>query len=45
MNGEKATVNQRTFVKAIVKYVMTANNPLTVVVKDFDREKKIFLNY
>lgn len=27
-----------------MKYVLTANNPLTIV-KDFDKEKKIFLNY
>lgn len=38
------TINQRSFVKAIVKYVLTANNPISVV-KDFDKEKKIFLNY
>jgi DGQHR domain-containing protein len=42
--SENATINQRSFVKAVVKYVLTANNPLTIV-KDFDREKKIFLNY
>jgi len=41
---DTATINQRSFVKAVVKYVLTANNPLTIV-KDFDREKKIFLNY
>jgi hypothetical protein len=28
-----------------VKYVLTANNPLSSIVKDFDKEKKIFLNY
>lgn len=39
------TINQRSFVKAIVKYVLTANNPLTAIVKDFDKEKKIFSNY
>jgi hypothetical protein len=38
------TINQRSFVKAIVRYVLTANNPLSVF-KDFEREKKIFLNY
>jgi DGQHR domain-containing protein len=41
---DTATVNQRSFVKAIVKYVLTANNPLSIV-SDFDKEKKIFLNY
>jgi DGQHR domain-containing protein len=39
------TINQRSFVKAIVKYVLTANNPLAVVVNDLEREKKVFLNY
>jgi DGQHR domain-containing protein len=37
-------INQRSFVKALVKYVLTANNPISVY-KDFEREKKIFLNY
>jgi DGQHR domain-containing protein len=40
----EGTINQKSFVKAIVRYVLTANNPLSVL-KDFDREKKIFLNY
>lgn len=43
-DGDGATINQRSFVKAIVKYVLTAHNPLTMV-KDFEKEKKIFLNY
>jgi hypothetical protein len=43
-DGDGATINQRSFVKAIVKYVLTANNPLASF-SDFDREKKIFLNY
>jgi hypothetical protein len=42
--AEDATINQRSFVKAIVKYVLTANNPISIV-KEFDKEKKIFLNY
>ena len=41
---EGATINQKSFVKAIVKYVLTANNPLTSM-RDFEKEKKIFLNY
>ena len=40
---EGATVNQRSFVKAVERYVITANNPLETF-NDFDREKKIFLN-
>lgn len=43
-DSDGATINQRSFVKAVVKYVLTANNPLTIV-KDFDKEKRIFLNY
>lgn len=43
-DSDGATINQRSFVKAIVKYVLTANNPLPSF-NDFDREKKIFLNY
>ena len=42
--SDAGTINQRSFVKAIVKYVLTANNPLTAI-RDFDKEKKIFLNY
>ena len=42
---EEATINEKSFVKAIVKYVLTANNPLATIVKDFDKERKIFLNY
>jgi DGQHR domain-containing protein len=43
MESTDGTINQRSFVKSIVKYVFTANNPISIV-KDFDREKKIFLN-
>lgn len=38
------SINQKSFVTAIVKYVLTANNPLSAL-GDFDREKRIFLNY
>lgn len=37
-------INQGSFVKAIVRYVLTANNPLAAL-NDFDKEKRIFLNY
>ena len=37
-------INQRSMVKAIVKYVLTANNPIAVL-NDFNKEKRIFLNY
>ena len=43
-DADGATINQRSFVKAVEKYVITANNPLETF-NDFDREKKIFLNY
>lgn len=43
-NNDEATINQRSFVKSIVKYVLTANNPL-IALNDFEKEKKIFLNY
>jgi DGQHR domain-containing protein len=43
-DNKGATINQRSFVKAVVKYVLTANNPISII-NDFDREKKIFLNY
>ncbi len=42
--SDGTTINQRSFVKAIVKYLLTANNPLSVL-NDFEKEKKIFLNY
>ena len=42
--SENGTVNQKTFVKALVKYVLTASNPLTAL-RDFDKERRIFLNY
>ena len=37
-------INQGSFVKAIVKYVLTAANPIDSF-DDFDRAKKAFLNY
>jgi DGQHR domain-containing protein len=43
-NAAGTTVNQRSFVKSIIKFVLTANNPLGAL-KDFDKEKKAFLNY
>lgn len=45
VSSSDATINQHSFVKAIVKYVLTANNPLSVIFNDFDKEKKVFLNY
>lgn len=38
------TINQKTFVKAIEKYVLVANNPI-LSLRDFEKEKKILLNY
>jgi DGQHR domain-containing protein len=42
--GSSYAIKQDTFAKAIIKYVLTANNPITAL-KDFDREKKVYLNY
>ena len=37
-------INQASFVKAINKHILTANNPISAL-NDFDKEKRIFLNY
>ncbi|WOS65838.1 DGQHR domain-containing protein [Sinorhizobium fredii] len=37
-------INQSSFAKAIQKYVLTANNPISAIM-DFDKERRIFLNY
>lgn len=42
--SKHATINQRSFVKSIVKYVLTENNPLSIL-QDLEKEKNIFLNY
>lgn len=42
--GGTGRINQSSFAKSIVKYVLTANNPISAV-RDFDKEKRIFLNY
>jgi DGQHR domain-containing protein len=39
-----STLKQHSFVKAIVKYILTPSNPITIY-KDTDKEKKIFLNF
>jgi DGQHR domain-containing protein len=43
-DGAPGRINQSSFAGSIVKYVLTANNPLTAI-RDFDKEKRIFLNY
>lgn len=43
-DGVKSLINQSSFAKSIVKYVLTANNPITAI-RDFEKEKRIFLNY
>jgi DGQHR domain-containing protein len=43
-DSEGASLNQKSFVKAIVKYVLTANNPLSALA-DPEKERKIILNY
>ena len=42
--GTGYSIKQDTFARAIIKYVLTANNPI-IALKDFDREKRVFLNY
>lgn len=37
------TINQSTFVKALTKYVFTANNPILVL--PFHKQQNVFLNY
>ena len=39
----EGSVNQQSFVKSIKKYVLVANNPLTIQTQD--KQHKIFLNY
>lgn len=41
--NKDATVNQKSFVKSVKKYVLVANNPLTIYPSD--KQHKIFLNY
>jgi hypothetical protein len=43
-DAEGSTINQRSFVKLVVRYILTANNPI-IAFSDFEKEKKIFLNY
>jgi DGQHR domain-containing protein len=41
--NKDATVNQKSFVKSIKKYVLVANNPL--IIYPAEKQHKIFLNY
>jgi DGQHR domain-containing protein len=41
--NKDASVNQKSFVKSIKKYVLVANNPITIY--PADKQHKIFLNY
>ena len=42
-DSETATINQKTFVKALKKFVLTSNNPLSEY--PAERQRKIMLNY
>lgn len=42
-DNNEASVSQKTFVKAIKKYVLVANNP--VIISADDKQHQIFLNY
>jgi len=41
--NSEGSINQKSFVKAIKKYVLVANNPITI--EPEDKQLKIFLNY
>lgn len=41
--NKDGSINQQSFVKSIKKYVLVANNPLTI--QTADKQHKIFLNY
>lgn len=41
--SKDGSINQQSFVKSIKKYVLVANNPLTI--QTSDKQHKIFLNY
>jgi DGQHR domain-containing protein len=43
-DSKRGVINQKSFVASTVKYVLTANNPLGAL-NDFDKEKKVLLNY
>jgi DGQHR domain-containing protein len=43
LDNDEASVNQKTFVKAIKKYVLVVNNPITFEKEDV--QHKIFVNY
>jgi len=43
-NGE-GTINQKSFVKAIKKYILVANNPVFISIQQEEKQHRIFLNY
>jgi hypothetical protein len=43
LDNDEASVSQKTFVKAIKKYVLVANNPVTINTED--TQHRIFVNY
>jgi DGQHR domain-containing protein len=47
-NSERgdSTISQKSLVKAIIKYVLTANNPMRIISdNDLEKECRLFLNY
>ncbi len=44
VEAKSGAINQKSFVTSVVRYVLTANNPL-LALRDSDREKRVFLNY
>jgi len=44
-SNKSASINQKSFVKAIKNYVLVANNPINIYDDDSDKQHKIFSNY
>jgi DGQHR domain-containing protein len=44
-DSSDGTINQKSFVKAIKKYILVANNPVINTEKNEDKQHKIFSNY
>lgn len=42
-DGDAATITQKSFVKAIIKYLLTPNNPIAVL--PLEKQKKVLFNY
>lgn len=43
--NKKGSINQKSFVKAIKKYILVENNPFLITKESEERQHRIFLNY